>query len=123
MVLHLKWAKELRQEGKRLGRAGMSARVIQVVDEFYGNGPSYKGAMILAGRLKAIAQAAKSDGYWDEQVSKGFHREMGDLRAWETHMSICDEAPDCETDPAEDAQKEIDRENFAAIKRDQGLRR
>ena len=38
-------------------------------------------------------------------------------------MSICDEAPDCETDLAEDAQKEIDRENFAAIKRDQGLRR
>ena len=89
-MLHLKWAKELREHGKKLGREGMSKRVIELVDDFVKKGGGYKAAMILAGRLKAIGQAAKCDDYWDEQVSKGFHREMGDL----TRLSVS-EIPAC----------------------------
>ena len=72
----LEWAKELRECGKKLGREGLSKRVIKLVGDFDG---SYKGAMILAGRLKAIAQAAKFDEYWSEKVSMGFHAERGEL--------------------------------------------
>ena len=79
MILHLEWAKKLRGQGSKLGREGMSKRVIELVDDFVETGGGYKQAMILAGRLKAITQAAKCDEYWTEQVDKGFHREMGDL--------------------------------------------
>lgn len=73
---HLQWAKELRKEGERLGRAGLSERVIELVKDFDG---SYKGAMHLAGQLKAISQAAKFDDYWTEKVERGFHREHEQL--------------------------------------------
>lgn len=79
-IQHLEWAKDLRKEGARLGRAGMSQRVIEIIEEFDG---SYIGAMILAGRMKAIAQAAKCDGYWDEKVNKGFIRELSDIENFE----------------------------------------
>jgi hypothetical protein len=70
--LYSKWAKGFQKVGKKLGREGMSLRAIAAVKDFDG---SYKGAMILAGRMKAIAQMAKADDYWDEQVSKGYHQE------------------------------------------------
>ena len=82
-IRHLEEAKELRKQGKRLGRAGMSQRVIALVDEFTENDNSYKGAMELAGRLKAIAIAAKGDDYWSEQVSKGYHKELYDITKFE----------------------------------------
>ena len=75
----LEWAKELRAAGGRLGRDGLSKRVIKLVDDYAELDGSYKGAMILAGRLKAIAQAAKYDEYWDEKVSIGFHAERGEI--------------------------------------------
>lgn len=87
MILHFEWAKQLREQGKKLGREGMSQRVIHLIDDFVETGGGYKDAMILAGRLKAIAQAAKCDEYWDEQVNKGFHREMGDLRSFYPSVS------------------------------------
>lgn len=59
--------------GSRLGRKGMARAVIQAVAEFDG---SYKGAMNLVGRLKAIAQAAKADRYWTEKVDDGYHAEL-----------------------------------------------
>lgn len=68
----LEYAKELKAVGTTLGREGMSERVIKLVADFDG---SYKGAMMLAGRLKAIAQAAKADGYWTEKVDDGYHKE------------------------------------------------
>lgn len=64
---------KLRAEGERLGRAGLSQRVIALVAEFDG---SYKGAMVLAGRLQAIAQAAKHDDYWGEKVNHGYFEEV-----------------------------------------------
>ena len=79
-IQHLKWAKELQKEGQRLGRSGMSQLVLKCIEEFDG---SYKGAMILAGRLKSISQAAKSDEYWSEKVNKGFIRELSDIKRFE----------------------------------------
>ena len=77
-IRDLELAKELRQQGERLGREGLSQRSITVVREF-NKDPSYKAAMILAGRMKAIAQAAKCDGYWSEIVSRGFEPELRDI--------------------------------------------
>ena len=72
MNLSLKWHSELKHCGEKLGRVGMSERVIAAVEDFDG---SYKGAMKLAGRLKAISQMASSDVYWREQVDDGYHLE------------------------------------------------
>lgn len=69
-----------KKSGKRAGRQGLSERVFCLVDEF--NKPenrSYKNAMVLAGKLKAIAQAAEFDGYWSEKTSIGFNQESNDL--------------------------------------------
>jgi hypothetical protein len=66
--------KEMQKWGKDVGRDGMSEAVIQAVKEF--DGESYKGAMELAGRLKAIAQAAGCDDYWSEKVGRGYHKEL-----------------------------------------------
>lgn len=72
-IQSLERAKTLRVYGVKLGREGMSERVIAAVADFDG---SYKGAMFLAGRLKAVSQMAASDDYWSEQVDKGFVREL-----------------------------------------------
>jgi len=77
-MFHLKQAKELRARGKILGRKGLSERVFALVDNF-NEARTYKNAMNLAGRLKAISQAAKYDGYWDEKVCIGFQDEYNDL--------------------------------------------
>ena len=65
--------KEMRKWGGSVGREGMSKAAIKAVDEFDG---SYKGAMILAGQMKAIAQAAAGDDYWSEQVGKGYSKQL-----------------------------------------------
>lgn len=74
----------LRNQGRRLGRDGMSQRVERLVLEFIESGGGYKSAMILAGRIKAVATAARCDDYWTEQVDKGWTREMVDIRSVET---------------------------------------
>lgn len=72
--------KNLKKQGNRLGRAGLSERVFTLVDEFNSSeNRSYKNAMVLAGRLKAIAQAATFDSYWNEKMSQGFEFEKRDL--------------------------------------------
>ena len=65
--------KDMQAWGKLVGRDGMSKEAIAAVSEFDG---SYKGAMILAGRMKAIAQAAGCDDYWSEKVNKGYHQQL-----------------------------------------------
>ena len=72
--------RKLRAQGARLGRAGLSQRVIRLVAEFDG---SYKGAMDLAGRLQAIAHAASFDSYWSEKVNHGYFEETFDLTKFE----------------------------------------
>jgi hypothetical protein len=69
----LRQSKQLRAHGEKVGRDGMSQLAIEAIGEFDG---SYKGAMILAGRMKAIAQMASVDDYWSEQVQKGFQRQL-----------------------------------------------
>lgn len=76
MTLHLEWAKRLKKAGADLGRDGLSKRAAAIMVELVTKSGSYKEAMIAAGRLKAIAAAAKYDGYWTEQVDKGFHQEL-----------------------------------------------
>jgi hypothetical protein len=79
MSIHsLTVSKELRKQGERLKRQGLSERVFTLVDEFNEN-RSYKNAIVLAGRLKAIAQACKFDGYWDDKCCAGFNFEVCDL--------------------------------------------
>lgn len=70
--------KSLRSSGERLGRDGLSERVIELVCEFHLD-PTYKGAIALAGRLHAISLACGYDDYWSEKAAIGFHREMRDL--------------------------------------------
>jgi hypothetical protein len=86
-IYALEVSKKLRVQGKRLGRAGMSERVFTLVDEFNEN-RTYKNAIVLAGKLKAIAQASKCDGYWDEKCSIGFRKEceaLEDVTQFGTH--------------------------------------
>ena len=88
-IQHLEEAKELRKQGDRLGRAGMSQYVIKAVDEFDG---SYKGAMKLAGKLKAITLAARGDSYWDEMWRRGYTRALSEIERFELE-SIEDNKP------------------------------
>jgi hypothetical protein len=84
--IHLKWNKELRLSGAALGREGLSLAAIAAVKQFDG---SYKGAMVLAGRLKAIAQAAGYDGYWSEKVDDGFQKQRQILFSMSKHRCSC----------------------------------
>lgn len=79
-IRHLDIAKKLKCEGKRLGRAGLAERVFALVDEF-NNNRTYKNAIVLAGKLKAISQACRFDSYWDEKNSAGFEFEARDLES------------------------------------------
>lgn len=90
-IADIKQAKELNKQGARLGRSGLSARVLYLVEEFIKD-PTYKKAMQLAGRLRAISIAAKFDEYWTEQVNNGFQLECHELRNFK--------------DPLEDVPKE-----------------
>lgn len=61
---------ELRKQGKKLTREQLSELVYAAVDRFDA-ARSYKGAMHLAGELKAIAVAASVDDYWREKINLG----------------------------------------------------
>lgn len=71
-------AKLLKKHGERLGRDGLSERAIQIMDEFV-KAPGMREAMKVAGRMKALAGAAKFDDYWTEQVDKGFSAEVAKI--------------------------------------------
>ena len=65
--------KDMRKWGSMVGRKGMSRAAIKAVEDFDG---SYKGAMILAGKMKAISQAAGCDDYWSEKVHNGYSHQL-----------------------------------------------
>jgi hypothetical protein len=77
-VMRIQDVRKIQKEGERLGRLGLSLRVIDLVAEFQKN-PNYHQAMILAGRMRVIACAAGQDDYWREQIGKGESREMFDI--------------------------------------------
>lgn len=87
MSLHLIWAQRLKKAGAVMGRDGLSKRAAAIMVELVTKTGSYKEAMIAAGRLKAIAAAAKYDIYWTEKVDDGFHREMHFLEAEASRLS------------------------------------
>lgn len=76
-LIHLEEAKKLKIEGKRLGRAGISQRAIDLIKGFDG---SYFGAIDLIGRFHALSIAAKSDCYWHEKMYRGYNRELSDIK-------------------------------------------
>lgn len=67
----------LKAWGRKVGRAGMSQAVLDVI----AGEKSYRNAMEMAGALKAIAIAAQTDDYWSEQVDRGFHRVVSQSRS------------------------------------------
>lgn len=77
MSLNIKEVRNMQKEGRRLGRAGMAQRVIEIVKQF--DGETYKSAMQLAGRMRVICAAASCDDYWREQVQKGEAAELHDI--------------------------------------------
>jgi hypothetical protein len=85
-------AKELRKEGERLGRDGLSQRVDQLVLAFAKDNPTgnYREGIMLAGRLHAIFLATDPNDYWREVAERGFTSERWDLRRFEKAK----EAPD-----------------------------
>lgn len=70
---HIEYFNSMKKWGKSVGRDGMSEAAIKAVEEFDG---SYKGAMELAGKMKAIAQATSCDDYWSEKMNKGYHKQL-----------------------------------------------
>lgn len=72
--LDLKRAKELRDNFKNFGRAGISERVLVLARELLEN-PSYINAIITCGKMTALFKMAKEDGYWSEKSSTGFYDE------------------------------------------------
>lgn len=84
----LKTSKELRYEGKRLGREGLALLALEMVEEFIKKDNSYKGVIQLAGKLKVICQASKYDSYWDEQVWKGFNHADNRIRNFMTKDNV-----------------------------------
>lgn len=69
----IEYFNEMKKWGHAVGREGMSKAAIKAVEEFDG---SYKGAMELAGKMKAIAQAASCDDYWSEKVNRGYQNQL-----------------------------------------------
>lgn len=72
-IQNIKEAQDLKRAGEQLGRTKLAARVVELIDEFDG---SYISAIVLAGRMKAIAQACKFDMYWEEKAGIGYYSEM-----------------------------------------------
>lgn len=74
-ILALTRHKVLSRHGDAIGRRGMSDRVRSAISDWEKSGKTDKGAMILAGKLKAVCQMASKDDYWREQVEQGFPTE------------------------------------------------
>lgn len=75
-IQSLRDSKDLRRSFEKFGRAGISQRIIDLVTEFYKGPQSYFGAIQLAGRLRALAQCAGADSYWNEKQGVGFRMEL-----------------------------------------------
>lgn len=84
VVLRLDQARILRKEGERLGRKGMSLYVIKAVSDFDG---SFFGAIDLAGKLKALAQASKADNYWNGKMVLGYQKALCEIRDFDPEAS------------------------------------
>lgn len=84
----IEMAKELRVEGERLGRDGLSRRVHELVAAYIKENPdgNYREAIMLAGRLHAVYTALDPHDYWREVADRGFSAEQWDLRKFEAEV-------------------------------------
>jgi hypothetical protein len=75
-------SKELRAQGVRLGRDGMSQRAHELIAEYMKNNPDghYKDCIRLVGRLHAIYLATGCDAYWREKAMCGYERERYEIK-------------------------------------------
>jgi len=75
-------SKELRAEGVRLGRDGLSQRAHGLIAEYMINNPDghYKKCIELVGRLHAIYVATGCDAYWREKSYHGYEIERHDIK-------------------------------------------
>jgi len=80
-IQHLKESKELKRQGMRLGRDGLSQRVNELVFSFLKDNPegNFREAIILAGKLHAIYLATDPQDYWREVAHRGYTKEFYDL--------------------------------------------
>lgn len=79
----------IKKAGAHLGRKGLSKRVLEITEELV-KAPSYKEAITVAGRMKALAIAAEYDHYWDEKMTKGFIAECERLE-WNLTDTLLEE--------------------------------
>ena len=91
MPLTIKEYNQMKSEGRRLGREGLSQRVIALAQQFVSDGPTYKGAMAFAGRMRVICAAAGYDTYWREQIGKGEWAEQREIKS--VQRSKTEDAP------------------------------
>jgi hypothetical protein len=84
-IQHLEDAKQLRKQGDRLGRPGMSQRAHNLIAEYIAAHPDghYREAIMLAGRLHAIFLATKSNEYWHEVAMRGYSKELWQLEQFQ----------------------------------------
>lgn len=68
----------LKKYGEALGRAGLAARALQIIEEAY-KLQDFKRAIEACGQLSAIAVACRFDDYWDEKATKGYYEERDNL--------------------------------------------
>jgi len=80
-ILDIENARQLKTQGNRLGRDGLSQRVNKLVQDFVKENPDghYKEAMELAGKLHAIYLATEKTDYWREIADRGFYKEKHDI--------------------------------------------
>ena len=78
-------AKQLRKQGERLGREGLSQRINKLVLEFAEKYPGghYREGIMLAGRLHAIFLATDKGDYWREVAERGFYSELRELHRFQ----------------------------------------
>jgi hypothetical protein len=84
-IRNLEISKELRKEGKRLGRDGLSQRINDLVLGFAKDNPegNYREGIILAGKLHAIFLATGPNDYWREVAERGFDKEVFDIKKFQ----------------------------------------
>jgi hypothetical protein len=81
-IYALERSKELRIEGKRLDRDGLSQRAHLLVKEYMDAYPEghYREAIKLVGRLHAIFLALDPHDYWREVSERGFNDEFWQIK-------------------------------------------
>ena len=80
-IIRLEESRELKKEGVRLGRDGISSRALKLIDDFIAENPgNYKEVTKLIGRFHALYIATIPNDYWREIANRGYRREYCELK-------------------------------------------